>query len=80
MALWISNGVAQIIFIIVLFSESTYQNYVFHCININFITIFIISVIQFKLVITNELKDAKLKMGVSFNCFYLLCMASLQLV
>ena len=62
MALWISNGVAQIIFIIVLFSESTYQIMYFIASTSILLPYLLSALFQFKLVITNELKDAKLKM------------------
>ena len=61
MALWISNGVAQIIFIIVLFSESTYQIMYFIASTSILLPYLLSALFQFKLVITNELKDAKLK-------------------
>ncbi|PEY70199.1 basic amino acid/polyamine antiporter [Bacillus thuringiensis] len=63
MALWISNGVAQIIFIIVLFSESTYQIMYFIASTSILLPYLLSALFQFKLVITNELKDAKLKNG-----------------
>ena len=62
MALWISNGVAQVIFIIVLFSESTYQIMYFIASTSILVPYLLSALFQFKLVITNELKDAKVKM------------------
>ena len=63
MALWISNGVAQVIFIIVLFSESTYQIMYFIASTSILVPYLLSALFQFKLVITNELKDAKVKNG-----------------
>lgn len=63
MALWISNIVAQIIFIIVLFSESTYQIMYFIASTSILLPYLLSALYQFKLVITNELKDAKVKNG-----------------
>ena len=78
MALWISNGVAQVIFIIVLFSESTYQIMYFIASTSILVPYLLSALFQFKLVITNELKRCKSqKWFASFNCFTLLCMAYL---
>ena len=55
------NGVAQTIFIIVLFSESTYQIMYFIASTSILLPYLLSALFQFKLVITNELKDAKLK-------------------
>lgn len=63
MALWISNVVAQIIFIIVLFSESTYQIMYFIASTSILLPYLLSALFQLKLVITKELKAARVKNG-----------------
>ncbi|CAI8904861.1 arginine/ornithine antiporter [Bacillus cereus VDM021] len=62
-ALWISNGVAQTLFIIVLFSESTYQMMYFIASTSILLPYLLSALYQLKLVVTKELKRARLKNG-----------------
>ncbi len=63
-ALWISNGVAQTLFIIVLFSESTYQMMYFIASTSILLPYLLSALYQLKLVITKEIKQARIKNGV----------------